>query len=71
MHDDIERRYSSRARSRAQLMSGVEFGCKDATFFHPHKRLKKLIVGCGYKQQQTPHILSFLCGASQKRNIDV
>jgi hypothetical protein len=52
-------------------MSGVEFGGKDATFFHPHKRLKKLIVGCGDKQQQTPHILSFLCGASQKRNIDV
>ena len=28
MHDDIERRFSSRARSRAQLLSGVEFGAK-------------------------------------------
>jgi hypothetical protein len=31
MHDDIERRYSSRARSRAQLLSGVEFDGKNTT----------------------------------------
>lgn len=42
MHDDIERRYSSRARSRAQLMSGCEFGCKDATFFGVHNGLHRL-----------------------------
>lgn len=35
MHDDIERRFSSRARSRAQLLSGSEFGAKMQHFFEP------------------------------------
>ncbi len=37
MHDDIERRYSSRARSRAQLLSGSEFGAKMQHFPGPAK----------------------------------
>ena len=41
MHDDIERRFSSRARSRAQLLSGVEFDGKDATFFLSYNGLQR------------------------------